>query len=59
MKKFLQKFLGDKAGASAAEYALILAVVGLGVVGAFTTLGERITSSVEDAADTIADAPTG
>jgi pilus assembly protein Flp/PilA len=32
MKKFLQKILGDKSGASAAEYALILAVFGGAVV---------------------------
>lgn len=50
MKKFLQKFLGDKAGASAAEYALILAVVGIGVAAAFGTLGTNITATVNDAA---------
>ena len=32
MKNFMQKLLGDKAGASAAEYALILAVFGGAVV---------------------------
>ena len=53
MKKFLQKFLGDKAGASAAEYALILAVVGIGVAAAFGTLGGNIKTVVEGAADEI------
>ena len=50
MKKFLQKFLGDKAGASAAEYALILAVVGIGVASAFSLLGTNITDTVTSAA---------
>ena len=58
MKKFLQKFLGDKAGASAAEYALILAVIGIGVVAAFGQLEDSITGAVgsEGAAKVIADA---
>ncbi len=57
MKKFLQKFLGDKAGASAAEYALILAVVGIGVVAAFQALGTSIENAVGEngAAKVIAD----
>lgn len=53
MKKFMQKFLGDKAGASAAEYALILAVIGGGVVVAFTTLGTNIRTSINSAAGDI------
>ena len=49
MKKFMQKFLGDKAGASAAEYALILAVIGVAVAGLFGALGTAIGGAVEDA----------
>lgn len=45
MKKLLQKMIGDKAGASAAEYALILAVVGVGVVVAFQALGGAINGA--------------
>ena len=54
MKKFLQKFLGDKAGASAAEYALILAVVGIGVAAAFGALGTQIGATVGQATTKIA-----
>ena len=50
MKKIMQKMLGDKAGASAAEYALILAVIGIGIVAAFQGLQGSITSAVDDAA---------
>jgi pilus assembly protein Flp/PilA len=45
MKTLLIKLLGDKAGASAAEYALILAVIGAGVVGGFQALGTAITGA--------------
>ncbi len=53
MKKLLQKLLGDKAGASAAEYALILAVVGGGIVLAMGNLGTAIGGAVQAAADDI------
>ena len=46
MKKFLQKLLGDKAGASAAEYALILAVFGGAVVIGVTALGAGFKTSM-------------
>ena len=39
MKNFMQKLLGDKAGASAAEYALILAIFGGAVVIGVGALG--------------------
>ena len=50
MKTLLKKLLGDKAGASAAEYALILAVVGGGIVVAMGTLGTNISTTVDSAA---------
>ena len=47
MKNFLKAFVTDESGASAAEYALILVVVGLGiVVGALalsTSIGNAMT----------------
>lgn len=49
MKKFLQKLLGDKAGASAAEYALILAVFGGAVVLGVTALGQAFNDAITDA----------
>jgi pilus assembly protein Flp/PilA len=54
MKTLLKKLLGDKAGASAAEYALILAVVGGGIVVAMGALGTNIGNAVQGAADDIA-----
>jgi pilus assembly protein Flp/PilA len=43
-------FLKDESGASAAEYVLILAVIGTGVVAGATLLGNSISSSLSTAA---------
>jgi|JI81BgreenRNA_FD_contig_31_6918991_length_313_multi_4_in_0_out_0_1 pilus assembly protein Flp/PilA len=53
MKTLLKKLLGDKAGASAAEYALVLALVGVAVAGAFTALGGAVTGKVTAASGAI------
>ena len=42
-------FLRDESGASAAEYALILAVVGAGIAAAAYWLGEAVQTSVDAA----------
>lgn len=53
MKSFLHTFLRDESGASAAEYALILAIVGIGIAGAALGLAISIQGAMEDASDTI------
>ena len=55
MKTFLKTFLKDESGASAAEYALILAVVGVAIGGAALLLADEISDSMVDAADRVAD----
>lgn len=55
---FIKNFLNDESGASAAEYALILAVVGGGIAFAAFTLGGTITTAIENANDDIAN-PSG
>ena len=52
MTKFVS-FFKDESGASAAEYALILAIVGAGIAVAAIALGDAITNSLDDAADCI------
>ncbi|QZD87268.1 Flp family type IVb pilin [Qipengyuania psychrotolerans] len=42
-------FLRDESGASAAEYALILAVVGVGIVVAAGALGTAIGGAMDQA----------
>ncbi len=50
---FVKSFLRDESGASAAEYALILALVGAGIAVASIALGEAISDTMEEAADCI------
>lgn len=49
MKTFLKTFLTDESGASAAEYALILAIVGTAIAGAAIFLGGAIQGAISDA----------
>lgn len=58
MTKFLKLFLRDERGAAAAEYALILAIVGAGIAGAAVILGDSITEAIELVADQISNPPT-
>jgi pilus assembly protein Flp/PilA len=52
MNKLLQ-YLNDESGASAAEYALILAIVGIGIVVAARGLQTAISGAMNSAANTI------
>ena len=52
MTKFI-KMLKDESGASAAEYALILAIVGAAIAFAAIFLGDAISGAVNDAATCI------
>lgn len=49
MIKFIREFMSDENGASAAEYALILAIVGTGIAAAAVTLGTNISTSMTTA----------
>lgn len=50
MKTFLKTFVKDDAGASAAEYALIIAVVGVGIGAAAVLLGNNVKLAMTNAA---------
>jgi pilus assembly protein Flp/PilA len=50
MKTFLKTFLADESGASAAEYALILAVVGVAIGGASLLLADTIGQAIGESA---------
>ncbi len=54
MRNFLESFIRDESGAAAAEYALILAIVGAGIAGAALTLGSDIAAAINGAAGVIA-----
>jgi pilus assembly protein Flp/PilA len=49
MRNFLKSFLRDESGAAAAEYALILAIVGAGIALAVTNLGGAISTAITTA----------
>jgi len=46
-------YLGDEDGASAAEYALILAIIGAAIAAAMLFLGTNIALAVNNAANCI------
>ena len=53
VRKFISGFMKDEGGASAAEYALILAIVTTGIAGATVVLGQNISEAVTEAASCI------
>ncbi|AOL93186.1 Flp family type IVb pilin [Porphyrobacter sp. LM 6] len=53
MKNLIKTFLNDEAGASAAEYALILAIIGTGVAVGAVTLGDAIGNALSRAGSEI------
>lgn len=53
MKNFLKNFVRDESGASAAEYVLILAIIGTGIAGGAILLGESISGALENAGTAI------
>jgi pilus assembly protein Flp/PilA len=58
MKNFV-RMLKDESGASAAEYALILAIIGTGIALAAIYLGGTIRGAMNSAASCISDPSTG
>jgi pilus assembly protein Flp/PilA len=53
MTNFVRKFVNDESGASAAEYALILVVIGLAIVLAATNLSGAISGAMNKTASCI------
>jgi pilus assembly protein Flp/PilA len=53
MINFLKSFVRDESGASAAEYALILAIVGVGIGAAALALGANVREAIGTASDEV------
>ena len=53
MKTFLKTFVADESGASAAEYALILAVVGVAIGAGALALGTNVGASITNASNNV------
>jgi pilus assembly protein Flp/PilA len=47
------RMMKDQSGASAAEYALILAIIGTGIAIAAIALGSAISSAMDSASDCV------
>lgn len=53
MKNFLKNFVRDESGASAAEYVLILAIIGTTIAVGAVALGDAIGGALNEAAGVI------
>ncbi len=53
MKKFLHRFSRDERGQTMTEYALILAVVAVAVIGVMTLLGDKVKAIFQSVLDAI------
>ena len=53
MLNSIRRFVKEEEGASAAEYALLLALITLGIVGAVTLLGNSISTALNTASGII------
>ena len=52
----IKSFFKDEEGASAVEYALLVSLIAVVIVGAVTTLGQNVSSKLNEAATGIANA---
>ncbi len=53
MKNFFQRFVSDESGATAIEYGLIVALIAVVIIGAVTTLGTNLNTSLSQAGSAI------
>jgi pilus assembly protein Flp/PilA len=54
MRDFIKSYLSDESGAAAAEYALILTIIGTALLAAVTVLGNDIATALNNAGAVIA-----
>jgi pilus assembly protein Flp/PilA len=53
MKVFLSRLVADESGATAIEYGLIVALIAVVIIGAVTTLGTNLNTSLSTAGSSI------
>ena len=53
MTNFIKTFIRDESGASAAEYALIIAIVGVGIGAAALALGANVQAAIGEASNDV------
>ena len=58
MTNFIKNFVADESGASAAEYALILVMVGIAIIAGAGFLAGSIGTAMSNAGDCVVNAST-
>jgi len=58
MRNLVMSYLSEETGAAAAEYALILAIIGVGIGLAVYTLGGNIKDAITNASNCMKNAQT-
>jgi len=53
MKKFVSRLVADESGATAIEYGLIVALIAVVIIGAVTTLGTNLNSTMTKAGSAV------
>ena len=53
MKTFASRFITNESGATAIEYGLIVALIAVVIIGAVTTLGTNLNSTMSKAGNAI------
>jgi pilus assembly protein Flp/PilA len=53
MQTFIRRFFHDQSGATAIEYGLIVALIAVVIIGAVTTLGTNLNSTLSTAGGAI------
>jgi pilus assembly protein Flp/PilA len=54
MQQFVRRFIADQSGATAIEYGLIVALIAVVIIGAVTTLGTNLNTSLSTAGSAVA-----
>lgn len=54
MTKFITRFADDESGATAIEYGLIVALIAVVIITAFTTIGSNLNTMMTTVANAIA-----
>ena len=57
MKSLVARFVKDESGATAIEYGLIAALIGVGIITAASTLSGSIRATFEDVTTELQNAP--
>ncbi len=56
MKKLFKRFQNDESGATAIEYALIAAIVGIGIIVALGTMKDELNETFNKVESTLSEA---